>query len=32
LMSVDWDAALASTALSSKTASGTSARSRHQMY
>ncbi len=32
LMSVDWNAALASTALSSRTESGTSARSRHQMY
>ena len=32
LMSVDWNAVLANTALSSKTASGTNARSRHQMY
>jgi hypothetical protein len=31
LMSVDWDAVLASTALSSQTASGINARSRYQM-
>ena len=32
LMSVDWNAVLATAALVSKTASGTNARSRHQMY